>query len=149
MSWSGYGPSLLEKTWLEMDRVTEQILDADEPEPNTPEHAALAALKGRARGIAYTLSLFMVPHFDTENAIVREAVKRIQMKRAGEIYETAGLFERRYEAPPSNGKISTVKITLAKDAQKAICESPIDSVMLAKIYKVSVQQIEAIRAQSR
>lgn len=92
-----YGPSLLEKTWNELDAITARIIAG----------SATEADKGYARGLAFTLSLFMAPHLTTSQDVAREAKKRHDMKAAGEDYETPGLGSRIYEPPPGNNKYST------------------------------------------
>lgn len=102
VAWVSYGPTLLQKTWDELDSVMNEIMAADHAEPS------VQVTKGYARGLAFTLSLFMVPHFTTPADVSREAKKRWDMRQAGTDYETPGLGSRTYEPPPGDNKYSTV-----------------------------------------
>lgn len=98
VGWTVYGPSLLEKCWAELDRVTARLIDpilAGDKEQD----------KGYAQGLAFTLSLFMAPHLTTSQDIAREAKRRYENKDNPE-YCTPGLAERKYEPPPGDHKLS-------------------------------------------
>lgn len=144
-----YGPSLLEQTWTELDFYTARIIEDGQKEYD----------KGYARGLAKTLSLFMVPHFTTPDAIVKEAKKRYDMKKAGEEYCTPGLAERKYEPPPGDHKLSRIpaekaKLSKPKAAEPALSAEQIAGIKnalgmfsakeLADMYKVSVATIESL-----
>lgn len=154
-----YGPSLLQQLWDEMDRTTEQLMNpavmVEVQLPGTSEITSMSneVAKGRARGIAHALSLFMMPHFTTEDAVVREAVKRYKMKKAGEEYETPGLGSRTYEPPPGDAKLATAPARrqpthnldadqIAKIKMKA--DGGWDTETLAMAYAVSEAVIKSI-----
>lgn len=149
IGWSVYGPSLLEQTWAELDAVTERLLN---PSIIPEEHDV-----GYARGLAFTLSLFMMPHFRTPKDVAREARKRWQMKQAGEEYVSPGLASRRYEAPPDNHKLdvrsggvpvkskskgkqlSDVELAAIKNAAAMFPHEE-----LAKVYGITVERVKEI-----
>lgn len=101
VGWTVYGPSLLEKCWAELDSVIDEIMAADHTEPS------VQVTKGYARGLAYTLSLFMAPHLTTPADVSKEAKKRWNARQVGDTeYCTPGLAARKYEPPPGDHKLS-------------------------------------------
>ena len=148
ISWMSYGPSLLQQLWDRMDSVTASIIKGG---GTVGEYD-----KGEARGIAFALSLYMVPHFRTSDDIVREAVKRHKMKAAGEEYETPGLGSRTYEPPPGENKLASrpapakMKIPdhLTPDDIQDIKNSAFPIEMLASTYDTTPPVIKAIKSQA-
>lgn len=148
IGWSVYGPSLLEKTWAELDEVTARLMAGDPTDTD----------KGYARGLAFTLSLFMVPHFTTPGDIAREAKRRHQEKLAGnEEYCTAGLAYRKYEAPPTDHKLDTrgeMPTKRAAPKGKQLGDTELAAIKnaaamfsveeLAKVYGITVARVREI-----
>lgn len=150
VSWSVYGPSLLEKTWAELDTVTAKLMEGERSEENI----------GYARGLAFTLSLFMMPHFTTPADISREAGKRYKMKVVDPEYCTPGLAARRYEAPPGDHKLDrggaqrASVVNKPKPAHPTLTAEQIQSIKnargviddkdLAAMYKCTVQFIQGL-----
>lgn len=155
VSWMSYGPSLLEQTWAELDQVTARLMTS----PNN----RLVDDRGYAQGLAFTLSLFMVPHFTSPTDISREAKKRYQMKQTGEEYCTPGLVERKYEPPPGDHKLSRISEEKAKamrpKSQPKLTQAEIDSIKnaagmfsseeLAKVYKITVAVVNQVLASQK
>jgi hypothetical protein len=148
-----YGPTLLQQYWDELDRVV-ALLMQNKPEPSYSDEWT----KGYARGLAFTLSLLMVPHFRTQDEIIREAIKRKQMLDAGEEYDTPGLGSRRFEPPPGDNKLATSppkaappvkptpRITLTEEDQEEVRNSPMPAQLLASAYECSIAEIEYIQS---
>lgn len=86
------GMSIIEQIWTELDM--EFDLYMAQPEGKRSDYK-----KGQMRGMAFTLSLMMIPHFTTVDEIVREVAKRKKMRDTGEAYQTVGLGPRRLEMP--------------------------------------------------
>ncbi len=103
VNWMSYGPSLLQQLW---DKADEEYKIYVELRVDPPTNAVLLT-QGKLQGIAFALSLFMQPHLVTVADVSREVKKRSDMKAAGEEYETPGLGQRIYEAPPGNNKYET------------------------------------------
>jgi hypothetical protein len=153
ISWMAHGPSLLSQLWSEMDELTALLLVGQ----TTPEESLKA--QGRARGVAFSLSLFMAPHLRTEDEVVAEAVKRYQMKQAGEPYETPGLGARIYEPPPGENKYSegpsrtrgavkpqdAWRTKLDPDVVATIKKSTFPVDMLAQVYSLTQAQIRTLQ----
>lgn len=148
VAWVTYGPSLLEKTWAELDRITGLLVEGERSEEGI----------GYARGLAFTLSLFMMPHFTTPADIACEAKKRYKMKLVNEEYETPGLGTRKYEAPPADFKTEKQSPERAKVMSKSKGKQLSDTeeaaiknaaIMfsveeLAKTYGISVARVKEI-----
>lgn len=86
--------SILEKAWQLLD---EAMLDIKSGRDDLDREN----VRGRARGIAEVLALFMPPHFRTPDEIAREALKRYQAATADppQEHETPGLGALRYVFP--------------------------------------------------
>jgi hypothetical protein len=151
VGWMTYGPSLLEKTWAELDAVTARLMN---PVLATNKEQD----KGYAQGLAFTLSLFMAPHLTTPQDVAREAKRRYENKDNPE-YCTPGLAERRYEPPPGDHKLSRIpaekaKLSKPKPAEPALTPEQVAGIKnalgmftaqeLADMYKVSVATIESL-----
>lgn len=151
VGWTVYGPSLLEKTWFELDVVTHRLMTK----------TSLETDRGYAQGLAFTLALFMAPHLTTPNDVAREAKKRWEMKQAGEEYTTPGLGERRYEPPPGDHKLSRqteqrAKVSAAPKPKRVtwLTDEQVEMVKaaagmfsaadLAGMYEVPVEVIESL-----
>lgn len=149
IAWTVYGPSLLEKTWAELDRITALLFNGEKSEENI----------GYARGLAFTLSLFMVPHFTTPADIAREASKRYKMKAVDETYETPGLGTRKYEPPPGDFKTDRngaerAKVMATKPKGKQLSDTEEAAIKhaavmfspeeLAKTYGITVARVKEI-----
>jgi hypothetical protein len=90
--------TLVQKLWGLMDDAMGEFkaVDAEDiPDPATLEHH-----KGRLTGLADSLAIFMVPHFDSREGILKEANRRWKAKQRGDAYETPGLNSLRYQPPP-------------------------------------------------
>jgi hypothetical protein len=151
VGWMTYGPSLLEKTWAELDAVTARLMN---PVLATNKEQD----KGYAQGLAFTLSLFMAPHLTTPEDVAREAKRRWENRNNPE-YCTPGLAERRYEPPPGDHKLSRIpaekaKLSKPKPAEPALTPEQVAGIKnalgmftaqeLADMYKVSVATIESL-----
>lgn len=155
--------TLVEQMWHRLDSIMDELAllpDTTEMDPEEYNEAQLfeANLKGKARGCAEMIAIFMNPHFTDANEVAREAKRRADArKRLDESYETAGLGQRRYEHPPAvtaedalkykrepikRGKKSPVSEEDAEKIRKAYGTFPVD--MLAKVYKISEKQVEEI-----
>lgn len=79
------GPSIIEKYWLELDKVTKLLMDQrvrfKNDEMTTDELEGYMKLQGQAQGIAYCLQVISVPHFEDVPAVSRWALKRYRMSR--------------------------------------------------------------------
>jgi len=95
-SWSAT-VTLVEQLWTELDTVVDHILDYDESSGHTREY-----WQARATGLAFALSIFMVPHFRTEKEISAEAKVRYDHRKAGTPWTTIGLGSRNYEFAGDN-----------------------------------------------
>ncbi|AKJ72500.1 hypothetical protein GMA7_63 [Gordonia phage GMA7] len=82
------GPSIIEKYWLELDRVTKALMDQrprfknDEMSPEELE--GYFKLQGQAQGIAIALQIISEPHFEDVTAVSKWSLKRYRMSK-GEI----------------------------------------------------------------
>ena len=174
-----YGPTLLQQLWAEMDRVTtrlllpevfeKQVADAIEA-GHMVQHdlSSREELIARARGIAYALSLFMVPHFKSEDDIVREAAKRVRAKYTEDNsepgtftpYETPGLGSLVYQPPPGDNKyartesakppapkVRTIPPHLTPANIRTIKDSPMPVPLLCTAFDVTPEDIELIKSQ--
>lgn len=142
---------LVEQMWAKADEAYVELLTAKE---NHVENA-VARWQGACRVAAELIALFMTPHFRTGDEVVREIVKRKEMKDKGEQYETPGLGYRIYELPRDEAKPRISKpaaervavpgkltaediqmITFMKDAQ------PIKTI--AELFDITVPEVEAV-----
>lgn len=90
---------LVEQAWAQLDdqmdemaNLTQRISEALAPASD------LVEARGRARGKAEILALFMAPHFTTADEIRDEAIRRWQARQSGDrTYQTKGLGSRRTE----------------------------------------------------
>lgn len=96
--------TLVEDMWEKLDFAYEQLLGT-----HSSEFKDVAFWKGQCRMGAEMIAIFMKPHFQTPDEIVREVVKRKQMRDTGEEYETKGLGYRMYELPKDDNKPRQVK----------------------------------------
>ena len=110
--------TLVEKAWAILDShmdeldllpkpewPTEGFMQYDDPHEKLEEYVAdcehYANIKGRCRGAAEIIAIFMHPHFTDANQVAREAARRLAArKRQDAEYETAGLKTLRYQPPP-------------------------------------------------
>lgn len=143
--------TLVEKAWAILDSHMDEL--ALMPEDEDPE--LRATLKGKCRGVAEILAIFMHPHFEDANEIAREAKRRADARaRQDAEYETRGLKSLRYAPPPSEDmdkykrepkKKADNPLVTPEDAQKirlAFGSFPTD--MLAQAYGLTEQQVEEI-----
>lgn len=153
VGWTVYGPSLLEKTWAELDRVTKEIME------QVHQPAEVGSQRGYAQGLAFTLSLFMAPHLTTPQDVAREAKRRYENRNNPE-YCTPGLAERKYEPPPGDHKLSRqteqrAKVSAApKQPQHKLTDEQITMIKsaasmfspedLAGMYEVPVTVIKSL-----
>src|SRR5580765_3733800 len=89
-SWS-VTVTLVEELWALMDEGYKRMLTGEGTEKEKAE------AKGRLRGLAEATCIFMKPFFTHPDQIVREVVDR---HNKGPEYETPGLGQRKFEAPP-------------------------------------------------
>lgn len=94
--WNGMeGPSLVEALWTELDASYHKFNN-----DNTITSEEVTRLKGYMRGIAWSLCVFMKPHFMTADSIVEECHRRYLHSLDPEsTYCTPGLGVRRAEFP--------------------------------------------------
>jgi hypothetical protein len=141
------GPSIIEKMWAEADRTFELF-------NSTPDSmdARRDQLKGRLRGLCFALSLCMTPHFNTEDEVAREIIKR---NKSGSEYETPGIGVRRYEPPVGTaskyeGKKPEVKKNPGNltDEQVAVIKERADwpEQLLATAFTTNIGIIRQVRA---
>jgi len=102
---------LVEQMWAKADEAFAKLL-----EYNDTDNRDKSYHQGECRMAAELIAIFMTPHFKTGDEIVREIVKRQQMKAAGEPYETPGLGYRIYELPKDADKPREVKTAEARIA---------------------------------
>lgn len=91
--------TLVEDMWEKADAAYTEFTELELADP-----VPIARLKGALRMAAEMIVIFMGPHFQTADEIVREIVKRKQMRDSGEPYETKGLGYRMYELPKDDKK---------------------------------------------
>lgn len=152
ISWS-ITVTLVEQVWKKVD---EDMMSLMQPGPGTD----FPALKARLRAFAEVLAIFMTPHFTTADEIAREAKRRYDNRLDPE-YQTAGLGQRRYEAPPGTKSYGTpapaqsrtprqpADITAnlteqQKESIKLFYQNKFTVEQLAKAQGVSIQVINAV-----
>lgn len=152
------GKSMVEKMWDELDSIYENLAQA------TTSHGE-DRLKGRARGVAWCIALCSGPYYEKADEVVREAVKRYQMKKGERPWEPTPGYK--WNPPPiesaayrkareeSRGapdptatraaakkkaepKLTAEQIEGIKDA---ITSGMFDEKACADIFKVSVEQV--------
>lgn len=145
--------TLVEEMWHRLDSVMDELaLLQAEPEP---DHDMLLTLKGRARGIAEMIAIFMRPHFSNANEVAREAKRRADARaREDKEYETRGLGQYRYSPPSAEEAVKYKRepekrpkpaIVSEDDAakiRKAFNHFPIE--MLAKTFGITEAQVKTI-----
>lgn len=109
---SNAGKSLNQQMWERMDELMVQI--------KTGSELDAASAKPEARGLAFALSLTMVPLFRTQKEIAAEALKRYKMKQAGTEYETPCVGSRWRENPVIMRDVHV----LGKELPQAIEDNP-------------------------
>lgn len=153
--------TLVEQMWHRLDSIMDELAllpkNTAEMDPEEyREHEIFEAnLKGKARGVAEMIAIFMNPHFTDANEVAREAKRRADARaRQDESYETAGLGQRRYEHPPSVTAEDAVKYKrepapkpiLSPDEitkmKRAYGSFPPD--LLAKTFGITVEQVKQI-----
>lgn len=151
------GPTLVEQMWQELDSVTKNLM-----EKTGDEHSV-----GYAKGLAWTVSLFMTQLYPTPKDVSREAVVRYKARQAGESYQSAGLGHRRHEwkiyAESSHAKheaSKSEKQTVPKkqngfkqltDTETAGIKAAVEMFtpdQLANVYKIPIEQVKQILAQA-
>lgn len=77
------GPSIIEKFWEELDRVTKEILDQRprfrNDEMTDDEIEGYCKLLGQAQGLAIAIQIISVPHFPDVMAVSKWSLKRYKM----------------------------------------------------------------------
>jgi hypothetical protein len=139
-----------------MDEIA-LLPDTVEMDPEERHDALIfeANLKGKARGIAEMIAIFMNPHFTDANEVAREAKRRADARaRLDESYETAGLGQRRYEHPPSvttedalKYKREPAKKPIMSDEDMTKMKRAYGSFppeLLAKTFNITVEQVKQI-----
>lgn len=167
--------TLVDQMWHRLDSIMDELalLPAiEEPRENDPNNSVSwlsdyigarefeANLKGKARGMAEMIAIFMQPHFNDANEVAREAKRRAEARaRKDTEYETAGLNSRRFEGP--KGDLDKYKVNPAKKSKALSKVSAEDAAkierayetfpkdMLAKTFKVSEAEIDEIVAEVR
>lgn len=163
--------TLVEDMWHRLDSVMDELAltpEPKEPNENDPNNSVSwlsdyigerefrANLKGKARGMAEMIAIFMNPHFTDANQVAREAKRRAEARaRKDAEYETAGLKSRRFESPggadldkykrePARKSKALAKVTPddAAKIERAYETFPKD--LLAKTFKVSEAEIDEI-----
>jgi hypothetical protein len=161
-SWSAT-VSLVNQLWVELDRVVDHIMDYDESSGHTREY-----WQARASGLAFALSIFMVPHFRTEREISAEAKVRRDHRVAGTPWTTIGLESRRYEfagdskyktlsetkksarsagvggVGPQAGQLAIFNEQERAAIKQAIATKMFSREELAKVYKTTVEAIDEV-----
>ena len=146
--------SILEKAWGELDRVVADLKSGrDDIERDF--------LRGKARGIAEVLALFMPPHFRTPDEIARESMKRWQAATADppQTHETPGLGSLRYTFPEDpKYKTALAQVAETKRRREKGTETISDEVradivrykglfeadQVANLLEVSVQTVKRV-----
>lgn len=110
---AGMTQSILEKAWASLDEVVADL-------KSKREDIDRDFLRGKARGIAEVLALFMPPHFRTPEDIAREALVRYKAATADppEEHETPGLGSLRYTFP-DDPKYKTALAQTAETKRRA------------------------------
>lgn len=94
--------TLVERMWEMIDQEF-AILESDYMQNLTEsDYNERDTLRGKLRGMAEMIALFMSPYFKDANEVTREVVKRKRMRDSGEAYETPGIGNRRFETPPND-----------------------------------------------
>lgn len=112
--------SLVGQCWQDLDEIMDQLMSPEGKKENpqlgeyiwrsVDDHIKYERLRGQARGMAALLARFMVPFFRTPDEIAKEATRRYNARKSGDVsYETPGLAARKYEFP-SDDKYRGVKI---------------------------------------
>jgi hypothetical protein len=134
--------TLVEELWQKLDEGYARLL--------RPDGTALERefVKGRLRGLAEATCIFMKPHFTNPDDIVREVVKR---RQSGPDYETPGLGQRRYEAPPGTVHPQRESVTARPEVDQSTLkaihnghEAGMTLVQLGNIFKMSVVHIQEL-----
>jgi hypothetical protein len=151
--------TLVEQMWARLDSIMDEIQllpDTTEMDPEAYNEAQLfeANLKGKARGVAEMIAIFMQPHFADANEVAREAKRRADARaRQDAEYETKGLGQRRFEGPtgdevdkykrePRRKPKLPVSLEDAQKIRKGFGTFETD--MLAKAFKITPAQVEEI-----
>lgn len=87
--------TLVERMWEMIDEEFKELETLKAKGVGSEEYVLL---RGKLRGYAEMLALFMSPYFKDANEITREVVKR---SKAEADYETPGIGSRRFETPPN------------------------------------------------
>lgn len=160
------GPTLIQQMWDEVDlqynffQEKKKIVGQNEKD--------LAFTKGYLRGCVKMLSIFMRPHFNTPDDIVREVHRRWDHAQRGEEYETPGLGSLRYTPPPGTKQYTTgdvpgttkqatkksasskKRVVNLSDEQKDGIKNALAAGMfspedLASMFKVPVETVKALQ----
>lgn len=165
--------TLVEQMWHRLDSLMDELglnpkpewptngfTQYDDPQEKLEEYVGAcefhANLRGKARGMAEMIAIFMNPHFTDANEVAREAKRRADARaRKDDTYETVGLNQRRYEAPPTSSEVTRYKREPSRPGSKlpvtpieaekiraAYGTFPVD--MLAKAYKITEKQVKEI-----
>lgn len=86
---------IAEMLWVELDRVTDQIIEWKDVDPSM--NAAVAKSQGRATGLAFALVKICHPYYDDEKAVSKEALARWKMRNGQMDYRHTPGFK--YDPP--------------------------------------------------
>jgi hypothetical protein len=159
IAWFDVTKTLVEQAWDLLDSHMDELLLAQQQEP--VDEFLVASLKGKCRGVAEVLGMFMVPYFRNANDVAAEAKRRADARaRKDAEYETAGLKSLRYQPPPdspSKYKSGAAMPSIGDRSKHNLSDADIQGIKnaaqffskedLAKTYKVTVRIIDEILAQ--
>lgn len=145
--------TLVEKMWKSLDSIMDEIALLETNQDDVDDLIFEANIKGRARGMADMIAIFMHPYFENTNEIAREAQRRLRARQANDAtYETRGMNTLRYTSPPTD--VDKYKREPKKEEKLPVSEEeavkirkaygtfPTD--MLAKAYNITEAQVKMI-----
>lgn len=159
---------LLQRLWELLDSKLDIIKAPVEfPTGSWEQRAAQEIVdkcKQQARGIAETLAILMDPFITDPDEVARHAGKRWKARQTGERYEVPGLADAIWDPTknwdgtdrvlPSIGKrkpapaprvVKALTDSETAAIKQALATGMFTSEQLAGVYKVSVEQIEAMK----
>lgn len=83
------GSTLIEKMWIELDRITKILIETPAEELETEDYRVA---RGQGQGVAHCLWLISSPHFESVDNVKKWAVRRYKMEHAdAEFQPTPGV----------------------------------------------------------
>lgn len=71
------GSTLIEKMWIELDRITKVLIETPKEDRETEEYRVA---RGQGQGVAHCLWLISSPHFESVDNVKKWAVRRYKME---------------------------------------------------------------------